>query len=132
MLQSILKRLLVQCTRAYKKQIGYEEIAVEVNDIVREYHFLVEKHFKQKHQVADYAQLLSKSPKTLSNIFKKLGNKSPQQFIKDRKMLEARRLLAYSSLTVSEVGVELGFSDVQSFSRFFKREQGVSPNMFKS
>jgi len=77
--------------------------------------------------VADYAEILHKSPKTLSNLFKKIGSKSPSQYIKDRKMLEARRLLTYTDMTVSEIGYELGFLDVQSFSRFFKKFQGVSP-----
>lgn len=131
MLQMTLKRLLVLCTRIYKSQINFQDISTDSADIIREYHFLVEKHFKIKHKVADYAELLAKSPKTLSNAFKKLGSKPPQQFIIDRKMLEARRLLAYSNLTISEVGNELGFSDIQSFSRFFKREEGVSPNSYK-
>jgi AraC-like DNA-binding protein len=49
-------------------------------DIVREYN-LVESNFKTKHQVADYAEMLNKSPKTLSNLFKKYNEKSPLQVI---------------------------------------------------
>lgn len=127
MLQMTLKRLLVQCTRIYKSQISFNLEDKTQSDIIREYHFLVEKHFKEKHSVADYADLLYKSPKTLSNIFKKLGSKTPLQFIKDRRLLEAKRLLSFSNYTISEVGFNLGFSDVQSFSRFFKRESGISP-----
>lgn len=130
MLQMTLKRLLILCTRIYKTQLDIARVDALSMDIIREYYFLVEQHFKEKHSVAEYADLLSKSPKTLSNVFKKLGTKSPQQFIKERRMLEARRLLASTSMTVSEVGYSLGFSDVQSFSRFFKREEGVSPNKF--
>ncbi len=133
-LQASLKRLLVLCTRIYRNQEDFnckDDIEEADVDIIREYHFLVEKHFKEKHCVSDYAELLNKSPKTLSNLFNKLGSKSPLQFIQDRKMLEARRLLAYSDLTVSEVGYDLGFSDIQSFSRFFKRESGASPNYYK-
>lgn len=130
MLQGTLKRLLILCTRIYKQQLKVERVDAASMDIIREYYFLVEQHFKDKHSVADYAEMLAKSPKTLSNVFRKLGSKSPQQFIKERRMLEARRLLASSSMTVSEVGYELGFADVQSFSRFFKREEGISPNKF--
>ncbi len=131
MLQSTLKRLLVLCTRIFKKQ---ENITVEepqISDIIREYHFLVETHFKELHNVADYAELLHKSPKTLSNIFNKLGSKSPLKFINERRILEARRLLANTNKTISEIGNELGFPDIQSFSRFFKRELGMAPNYYK-
>lgn len=131
MLQMMLKRIVILCTRMYKNQTDYKKVDHHNVDIIREYNFLVEQHFKEKHTVAEYAELLFKSPKTLSNLFKKLGNKTPLQFIQDRKMLEAKRLLAHSNKTVSEVGYEIGFSDVQSFSRFFKKQEGVSPVDFK-
>lgn len=131
MLQMMLKRIIILATRMYKDQTGYKEIKHQNVDIIRSYNFLVEQHFKEIHAVSDYAEMLHKSPKTLSNLFKKLGNKSPLQFIQDRKMLEARRLLNFTDKTVSEIGYELGFTDVQSFSRFFKKQEGISPIDFK-
>ncbi len=130
MLQMMLKRILILCTRIYKSQLNFEVLDTNA-DIIREFNFLVETHFKEKHSVVDYASLLNKAPKTLSNLFKKLGNKTPLQFIQDRLLLEAHRLLKYSDKSVSEIGYELGFNDVQSFSRFFKNQEGVSPNDFK-
>ena len=131
MLQMMLKRILILCTRIYKEQNRVSEVEKVQFDIVREYHFLVEMHFREKHTVNEYAEMLFKSPKTLSNLFKKLESKSPLQFIKDRKMLEARRLLSYTEKTISEIGYELGFSEIQAFSRFFKKEEGISPKNFK-
>ena len=86
MLQMMLKRILILCTRMYKEQEDWTQVKEPSRDLIREYHFLVEKHFKSKHTVADYAELLYKSPKTLSNLFKQMGSKSPLQYIKDRKM----------------------------------------------
>ncbi len=131
MLQMMLKRLLILCTRIYKIQSNYHEHKANSVDIIREYNFLVEKHFREKHNVAAYASLLNKSPKTLSNLFKKIGSSTPLQFIQSRIMLEARRLLQYTDKTISEIGYELGFSDVQVFSRFFKNLEGVSPSDYK-
>ncbi|MGB0777946.1 MAG: helix-turn-helix domain-containing protein [Flavobacteriaceae bacterium] len=129
-LQISLKKILVLCTRIYRNQHQQLDDTVDV-DLIREYHFLVENNFRKKHTVADYASMLCKSPKTLSNIFKKLGSKSPIQYIKNRRTLEAKRLLSYSKLSISQIGFELGFTDVQSFSRYFKRETGFSPVRFK-
>lgn len=81
--------------------------------------------------MVDYANLLNKSPKTLSNLFKKYGNKSPLQIIQDKKVLEARRLLYYTDKSVKEIAYEIGFEDIQTFSRFFKKIEGVSPSNFK-
>ncbi len=130
MLQMMLKRYLILCARVYKSQENYPNEKGD-SDIVREFNFLVEQHFKTKHTVKEYASLLFKSPKTLSNIFSKIGFKTPLQYIQDRKMLEARRLLHYSSLHIKEIAYEIGFDDIQSFSRFFKKNEGISPSEFK-
>ena len=131
MLQMMLKRILILCTRIYKKQENLEQLTTSQNDLVRNFNYLVESHFRKKHAVADYADLLYKSPKTVSNVFKKLGEKSPLQFIQDRIVLEARRLLHYTDKDISEIAYEIGFSDVQSFSRFFKKKEGLAPTNFR-
>lgn len=130
MLQMMLKRYLILGTRIYKQKEMYPE-SIENSDIVREFNFLVEENFKTKHSVAEYADLLFKSPKTLSNIFAKMGAKTPLRYIHDRKLLESRRLLIYTDFTVKEIAYDLGFTDIQSFSRFFKKYEGLSPTEYK-
>lgn len=130
MLQMMLKRYLIICTRLYKAQ-SLDNPPEKDNNLVREFNFLVEQHFKTKHTVAEYADLLNKSPKTLSNVFSKIHSKSPLQYIKERRLLEARRLLIYSDKQIQEVAYEIGFEDIQAFSRFFKKQEGVSPSEFK-
>jgi len=130
MLQMMLKRYLILCTRIYKSKM---RLPIENRDfdIVREFNFLVETHFKSIHSVTQYAELLHKSPKTISNIFRKLNSKSPLQFIQERRMLEAKRLLIYSTQQIKEIAYEVGFEDIQTFSRFFKRKEGISPSQYK-
>ncbi|MCK0114909.1 helix-turn-helix transcriptional regulator [Gelidibacter sp. F63206] len=130
MLQMMLKRYLILSTRLYKKQHQFSKIKKE-NDIIREFNFLVEQHFNSKHTVAEYADLLFKSPKTISNIFSKIGVKTPLSYIQDRKMLEAKRLLHYSDIKVQEIAFKVGYDDIQSFSRFFKKQEGVSPSKYR-
>jgi len=132
MLQMMLKRILILATRIYKATHSFNLIDNPQSDVVRNFNFLVEQHFKEKHSVTEYAQLLNKSPKTLSNIFSKLSDRSPLQFIQNRIMLEVKRLLKYTDRPVSEIGYEVGFNDIQSFSRFFKKNQGVSPSEFRT
>lgn len=132
MLQMMLKRLLILSTRLYKaqKMAGTASEGAQM-DLIREYNFLVEQHFRTKHSVAEYAKMLHKSPKTISNLFSRLGAKTPLQLIQERKMLEARRLLHYSNMPVKEIAYELGYEDLQTFSRFFKAQEGVSPSEFR-
>ncbi len=132
MLQMMLKRILILCTRIYKNNEGFQKLASNSIGIVRDFNFLVEQHFKEKHGVAEYATMLHKSPKTLANLFKKLGDKTPLQYIQQRIMVEARRLLNYSEKNISDIAYDLGYNDVQSFSRFFKKQEGLSPLDFRN
>ena len=131
MLQMMLKRILILCTRIYKNQLDYQQIENKQVDLIREFNFLVEQHFRTKHSVEEYALLLHKAPKTLANLFKKTGNKTPSQYIQARIMLEARRLLRYTDKSISEIAYEIGYEDIQSFSRFFKKQEGESPSDFR-
>jgi AraC family transcriptional regulator, transcriptional activator of pobA len=131
MLRALVKNLLIIATRIYKVQTNYKAFDQASMDVVRSFNYLVEKHFREKHTVAEYAALLFKSPKTLSNIFSNLGGKAPSQFIYDRIMTEARRMLRYTDKSIGEVGYHLGFTDVQAFSRFFTNNEGVSPTQFR-
>ena len=131
MLQMMLKRILILCTRIYKNQKEFQNEEPAKIDIIRDFNFLVEQHFREKHTVAEYAELLNKSPKTIANLFKKANDKTPLKFIQERRMLEARRILRHTDKPISEIGYEIGFNDVQAFSRFFKKQEGVSPSEFR-
>lgn len=132
MLQMLLKRLLIICTRLYKKQENYSVLNTQSQDLVREFNFLVEKNFRELHTVNEYAELLHKSPKTLSNHFRRFSPNTPLQTIQNRILLEARRLLRYTDNGIKEVAYDLGFEDIHSFSRFFRKKMDVSPTYFRN
>ncbi len=131
MLQMLLKRLLILLTRIYKSQGDYNKADTEQMEVIREFNFLVEQHFRTEHSVARYAELMFKSPKTLSNLFSKIGAKTPLQYIQERIALEARRLLSYTDRPVKDIAFSLGYEDVSSFNRFFKKIEGHSPSEFR-
>ena len=131
MLRSLLKRMLIVSTRMAKDILPQPSITNVQLDTIRDYNILVEKHFREFHQVKEYANLLFKSPKTLSNIFKKYSDKTPLEFINERIVLEARRLLLYSAKSTDEIASELGYKDSSHFSKFFKRHAGISPRLFR-
>lgn len=131
MLRSLLKRLLIHSTRLAKNNLPQPEISNAHMNIIRKYNILVEKHFREYHHVKDYANLLFKSPKTLSNLFPKYSDKSPIMVINERILLEAKRLLMYSDRSANEIASELGYKDPGHFSKFFKKHEGTSPTVFR-
>ena len=132
MLRVILKRLIVKLTRTYKKQTSLDHLEDGDMNVIRRYNLLVEKNFKKLHQVQDYADLLYKSPKTISNLFSKYSEQSPLEVIHHRIMLEAKRLLLYTDKTAKEIAYELGFQDIPNFSRFYKKNAQQSPSQYRS
>ncbi len=131
MLRSLLKRLLISSTRMLKEAKFEAPIENGKMNIIRKYYILVEQHFKEFHQVKDYANLLFKSPKTLSNIFSNHEEKSPLMVINERILLEAKRLLLYSNQSNDEIAEELGYKDAGHFSKFFKKHTKLNPSSYK-
>lgn len=132
MLQMLLKRLIIICTRLAKEQLIVKKIDHSQIDIIRRFNFLVDIHFKTKRQVSDYAYLLNKSPKTLSNLFLIYNQKTPHQIIHERVALEAKRLLHFSEKNTKEIAFDLGFDEPANFSNFFKKIVGLSPTEFRA
>ena len=129
MLRALLVNLVIQLTRIAKRQ--YIPTAPHLSfELIRQFHFLVELHFKKEHQVQHYAALLNKSPKTIANLFSSHSTKTPLEVIHERIITEAKRLLLYTDKSVKEIANDLGFADLTHFSKFFKNQTGQSPTDF--
>ena len=131
MLQMLLKRFIIICTRLAKEQHIVHELNDGQIDTIRRFNVLVDMHFRTLRKVKDYADLLHKSPKTLSNLFSTYNQQSPQQIIQERVVLEAKRLLLFTDKQTQEIAYDLGFEDPAYFSRFFKKQAGLTPSAFR-
>ncbi len=131
MLQMLLKRLIIMSTRLAKEQLIVKSLNNEQVDTIRKFNFLVDLHYKTKRKVSDYAELLFKSPKTLSNLFSIYNQKPPQQIILDRIALEAKRMMHFTDKQNQEIAYELGFNDPAHFSRFFKKMTQMTPSQYR-
>ena len=131
MLRIVLKRFIITCTRIARQRFGVGQEKEKTFDIIRQYYVLVDRHFKEKKQVQDYADILCRSPKTLSNLFSTCGLPSPLRVIHERIEAEAMRLLLYTHKSAKEISSILGFEDLSAFSRFFKKMTGESVSDYR-
>ena len=88
---------------------------------------LIEENYCRLHTVKDYASMLNVSSKTLTLYVNECSKYSPLELINNRIILEAKRLLRYSVLSVKEIAFRLGFEDPSYFAKFFKRLVKQSP-----
>jgi AraC-like DNA-binding protein len=85
---------------------------------------LIDDHLADPPAVEDIARAAKLSPRQLSRRFAAVFGCAPNQYVSLRRAAAARDLLTAGRLNVSEVAHALGFSSVQSFSRWFRRETG--------
>lgn len=134
LIRTYLKQMIILATRSWKKQHLSESLNHSHKldqEFFREFSRLVEIHYREKHSVADYAQLLNLAPKSLNQKLKKLNVENPNELIKNRIVLEAKRLLKYTNLSVKEIGYELGYEDPAYFNRMFTQKSNCSPAVFR-
>ena len=95
--------------------------------IYRKFIALVANHYTREHSTRFYAERLCVTPVYLARIVRRYAQKSVKEFILSQVYHEALDLLRYTDAQVGEVASRLGFADIETFSKFFKRYNGQSP-----
>jgi AraC family transcriptional regulator, transcriptional activator of pobA len=134
LLVSYLKIFLITASRLKIQQ--QQEAALGVMEgeepfILQKLKDAIEEHFKSKHAPSDYAEMLYITPKALGKITKKHFNKTLSSLINERIIIEAKRELYLTHKSVKEIAYELGYEDEYYFSRFFKVNADVSPQLYR-
>ena len=93
---------------------------------------LLEDHFCTQKPISFYAEQLCLTAHYLNGIIKKATGKSVSEVIRDRLMLETKRILVHTDQPIGEIADQLGFNDFSYFSRQFKKQNGISPDRYRS
>ncbi len=99
--------------------------------LTRRFLLLVEEHYREGLSVKDFAGRLQVSPNHLSAILKETIDKTPGEVIRERMIIEAKRLLRYSDMNISDIAFDLNFEDPSYFARFFRKYSGQTPSDFR-
>ena len=129
-LRGYLKIFLIYFTRQFERPNQSETQSKNI-DLVKKFFSLIEKNFRSKRMVTDYADELVVTPNYINEVVKKITGFPASHHIQQRIILEAKRQAAYSSLSMKEIAYQLGFDDIAHFSKFFKNASAQSFTEFK-
>lgn len=99
--------------------------------LLKNFQKLIELHFREKKLTRDYAAMLFVTPNHLNALSKHVTGKPAGELIRDRVILEARRLLVNAGMSIAELATELGFEDNSYFTKFFRKYTGQTPEVFR-
>lgn len=101
------------------------------NATVRNFIRLIDKHYDRLRLPGQYAEMLNVTPNHLNALCKEHVGMQAGELIRNRIVLEAKRLLINLDLTVSEIAYKLNFNDNSYFTKFFRKETGMTPEDFR-
>lgn len=100
--------------------------------LLRGFRKLIDTHYRSIRLPKEYADLLYVTPNHLNALCQDLLGKTAGELIRDRVLLEAKRLLTNAGMTVTEIAYDLNFEDNSYFNRFFKKYTGMTPDEFRN
>lgn len=100
--------------------------------LLRSFKQLLNEHYKTKHMVSDYADLLAVTADYLNKTVKSITGKSAKEHIQSKIATEAKRSLIFTNLSGKELAYELGFEESAHFNNFFKKSTGITPTEFRA
>ncbi|MEM7108221.1 MAG: helix-turn-helix domain-containing protein [Bacteroidota bacterium] len=127
----LLLALLEKSNHLYSTYASEEKYLSKKTLTVRKYKSLISNSFLENREVGFYADQLNVSSNYLNEIVKSETGISAKRHISERLLLEAKNLLHYSEMDITEISYVLQFSEPTHFTKFFKKETGTTPKSFQ-
>lgn len=131
LIKSLLKLILIYSIRVYQPLFKSDSTTLNISKI-RNFENLIEKHYKELKSVKEFADKLNITANYLNAICNKTVGRTAGELIRDRVILEAKRLLLHSTMSVCEMSYHLGYEDCSYFIRVFKKEVNQTPEQFRT
>ncbi len=131
LLRSVLDVILTTCAARYKVNESLLNKG-KGQILVKRFFHLVEENNQKNLSLSEYAGMIGITPNHLTQTVKQLTGKTSTQIIKAKQLLEIKRLLVHTNLNVSEIANQLNFEDQSYFTKFFRRETGITPLQYRA
>ena len=127
---NLLDCIHIEIARKYSETYSHQVHSYNIK--ISTFEALLEQYFKTQKLPSFYAEKLNITLKHLNRICNEILQKTATEVIVDRVILEIKRMLIDKELAVNEVAYKVGYEDYSYFSRFFKKQTGMSPTQFRN
>lgn len=129
-IKTILKQILIQALRVYQPNYKDDTSTLSISKF-KTFETLIEGYYLKYKSVKDYASQLNITANYLNAICNKIVGRTAGELIRNRIILEAKRLLLHSSMSICEIAYHLGYEDCSYFIRVFKKDVHQTPEQFR-
>lgn len=130
MLRLLLKQFLLKAERVKRTRIEGQKNAEWVM-LFYSFRDKLEDHYAETRNANDYAGLLHISYKHLNTVCKHVAGKTAKEIIDEQIVLDARRHLATSDVSIKSLAYKYGFVEITNFVKYFKKHTGHTPSKFR-
>lgn len=130
-IRSILDLILLNCDQLYPKK-NTLVVTSKGNILVKNFLQLIEENYHKNLSVNQYADRLSITPNHLTQVVKGIMGKTSVQLLKEKTITEIKRMLQHSDLTITQIADLMHFPDQSYFSKYFRKETGLSPGEYRT
>lgn len=129
---NLINSIYIDLTRDYTAHTNLEKlVSPNYTNILTRFESLINEHYYNEKFPKFYANQLNITTKHLNRVVKKALNKTSNQLISERIILESKRLIIHTNNNLDSIANTLNFSDYAYFSKFFKSKTGINPMTFK-
>lgn len=130
LIRSILDLILLTCDKLYPESLRTIHTG-KGHLLVKNFLQLIEENYQNNLRVNDYADLLSVTPNHLTQMVKEITGKTSLTLLQEKSIIEIKRLLVHTNMTVTEIAYAMNFPDQSYFTKYFKKVAGVTPLQFR-
>lgn len=130
LIRSLLDLLLLSLDHLYPEDLRSVQKG-KGHILVKNFLRLIEENYQKNLKVNDYASLLAVTPNHLTQMVREITGKTSIMLLQEKLVVEVKRLLMHTNLSVSEIAELMHFPDQSYFTKYFKKVAGISPLQFR-
>lgn len=125
-IRAILDLILLTSNKLYQRGSALQNKS-RGHILVKNFLILIDDNYQNNYRVQEYADMLAITPHHLTQIVKQLTGKTSTELLHNKIIIEIKKLLVHTNMSMAEIVDHLNFTDQSYFTKYFKKHTGFTP-----